>query len=702
MFRFVPSFPFKACRGLRNTVASYSTSSDNSSSPPEDPSKLVKWAKERGAYTYTHWFSTLRGNNGEKHDTLEYPFDVTHPTYQKNPYGNNVFFSKNLEELKTIALLKNMNTDHSKLFSGESDGSSFPSGGLRDTHRAGGYTIRDTSSPPFVYKETLYLPSTFVSFCGEPLDEKTPLLRSQSVINTSGTRLLRALGDKSSSGVVVNLGWEQEFFVVDRSIYSKRPDLVLCGRSILGKLPAKSQQTNANYFARQSPRVRKYLDAVRDQLWGLGIPVSTAHSEVAPAQYEISPVFTLSNISSDQNLISMEIMRDIAEEHNLAVIFHEKPFKGINGSGKHANWGLNIKGTGENLLTPGKTAEAQRRFIIFVAALTRAVDLYSDILRAIVGTAGNDHRLGAHEAPPAIISMYTGEFLESHIKKIIEGGELEGYSKKNEVVNISLIDTPTNYKKPLEDRNRTSPFPFCSNRFEFRAVGASQTLASPISYLNAIVADSLNFIASEIESGKSARDVAAQIFINHGRIIFNGDGYSKDWVSEAEKRGLPNLKNCAEALSAFKSQKNIDLLERTKVLSAKGLEARVNVYYYMYNQQVLMEANCLIEMINTGILPAAIRDYTNLSNSGLPQLSNFKTKKATLLEAISREIEQLSELVRQQSTMETEDFATFCSTKIIPQMAVVRRYTDELEGYIDKSLYPYPKYDDLVFSLNIN
>eukprot|EP00818_Percolomonas_sp_WS_P005111 CAMPEP_0117435418 /NCGR_PEP_ID=MMETSP0759-20121206/471_1 /TAXON_ID=63605 /ORGANISM="Percolomonas cosmopolitus, Strain WS" /LENGTH=699 /DNA_ID=CAMNT_0005226965 /DNA_START=392 /DNA_END=2491 /DNA_ORIENTATION=- len=695
-----------------NARRSYSSSSPNC--PPasdEDPQKIFEWAKQKGAYTFTHWFSTLRGHNGEKHDTLEYPFDESHPSFSDAAFNSAVYMPnmtpseaslKYSSQHKLLQMLQGMNQDYSKLFCGESDGSSFPSGGLRETHRAGGYTIRDASSPPFVYKNTLYLPSIFVSFCGEPLDEKTPLLRSQDAINKEGVRLLRALGDNSANGVVANLGWEQEFFIIDRDAYSKREDLIQCGRTLLGKLPHRNQQTNVHYFSRQPPRVREYLDRVRDQLWELGIPISTAHTEVAPSQYEIAPIFTMASISADQNLLAMEVMRDIAEEYDLAVLFHEKPFKGINGSGKHANWGINIRDTGENLLTPGKTKESQRRFMVMMAALTRAVDLHADMLRAVISSAGNDHRLGAHEAPPAIISLYTGDILESHIKKIIKGGELEGYSAKDESVDISVSDVHTNLRKPLEDRNRTSPLPFCSNRIEFRAVGSAQTLASPMSYLNAIMADSMNYMASEIESGKSVRDVVAHVYEKHKRVIFNGDGYSDAWIKEAESRGLPHLETTADALRTLNSAKNQDVLQRMGVLTPKGLQARSSVYYHMFNEQVLMEANCLRDMVYTGILPAALRDFRSLSRADVPGLQGIKTRKATAIENLTREIEQLDAYLSKHSTLSSVEQADYCSSHLKKQMENVREQTDELENYIDQKEYPFPKYSELIYNHHIN
>jgi glutamine synthetase len=451
---------------------------------------MKNWAFERGATNYAHWFSPVRGEplqalNGLKHDSF---VDLD--------FGND-------------DVVKPMKIDFtgSQLFFNETDGSSFPNGGLRATHTAAAYNSWDRISPVFVIGDTLYIPSAFVAWTGAALDHKTPLLRSQEAINKEGMRLLKNLGDTTATTVVANVGWEQEFFVVDREMYLKRPDLLMCGRTVVGALPARNQQTDMNYFGPMCPRVKALMEEMTTEMHKVGTAMKVYHNEVAPGQHEFSPIFSLTNIANDQNQLSMQLTNDIAARHGLVVLWHEKPFAGINGSGKHNNWGLNTD-SGKNLYAPGKTPESQADFIAFVTALTYAVNQHGDAIRCSIATAGNDHRLGAQEAPPAIISLYTGSGMEEHLAAVKGGGELAGYSDAGTPVSYGSNAVQT-VSGGGEDRNRTAPMPFCGNRFEFRAVGSSQNIAFPLAVLNTAVADGCAAISDKIEAGKSPRDAVA-------------------------------------------------------------------------------------------------------------------------------------------------------------------------------------------------
>jgi glutamine synthetase len=599
------------------------------SSRDELARSIAQWAMAKGCTSFAHWFSPVRGAAAEKYDNF---IDLNYKTMQPI-----VDFSG------------------SRLVAGETDGSSFPNGGLRVTHTAAAYTAWDMSSPPFVFKDILYIPSAFISFTGHALDERTPLLRSQEAVNESGTRLLRALGDKRDHRVVSNVGWEQEFFITSHKNYLARPDLLHCGRTLLGCLPSRGQQTELNYFNYVPPRVQAFLRETQQELLDLNVAVNTTHNEVAPGQHELSPIFTLVNVAADQNTISRRVMEDVAAKHDLAVMFHEKPFKGINGSGKHCNWGLNTT-SGENLFTAGKTPEEQARFMVMMAAMVRAVDLHGDLLRVSVAHAGNDHRLGAQEAPPAIISLYTGMNMEEHIDSIIAGGALEGYGLRSE---NQLLPFGTKHVLPLsrpwEDRNRTAPLPFCGNRFEFRAVGSSQNICFPMAVLNTIISDSMKHMAEQLESGKSARDVAADIFKKHRRIIFNGNGYSQEWQDEAAKRGLPNLKNTVEALATFDSPKNRALFAENSVLKPEELASRSEIMYHSYTNQVKMEANCLLDMLKTGVLPAALADLKNTNDAV------GKVTTASMSNYIGDKQHKISQLIDHTRTLEVcrVNFACF-------------------------------------------
>lgn len=631
---------------------------------------MAKWAQTRGARQYAHWFSPVRGANGLKHDAmLDYD------------YGGVGQFDGVVKDTVT-------NFTGARLFYNETDGSSFPNGGLRVTHRAAAFMNWDTSSAPFVRDDTLYIPSGFVSHEGDALDEKTIMLRSQDAVCTNGVRLLRALGDTEAQRVVANVGWEQEFFVVDRALYQARPDLVAAGRTLIGAAPSRGQQTDYNYFNKVPPVSRAFFDELQQRLWRAGISMITFHNEVAPAQVEFCPIFKLTNVAADENTLALEIMEDLSMEFGVKALTHEKPFAGINGSGKHCNWGVNTD-TGANLLTPGKTPEEQARFITFVAALARTVHLHGDALRTGVATAGNDHRLGAQEAPPAIMSLYTGDLMKAHIDRIVAGGDLPGYGAEQTDISFGTTGIPP-VTANLEDRNRTAPFPFCGNRFEFRAVGSNQNINFPLAILNTAYADSLAALADAIEGGASVRDVVADTFREHDAAIFNGNGYSEEWPVEAAKRGLPNLKSSADAYEVFDSPKNVELFSKHGVMTETEVKARREILEEKYVADIELEATCLLKMVETGLLPAAAKDLANFSGTGLgasrQQIYANVEAAAEKLRGIHSGIEAAAAAPR------------YCADTVIPAMVELREACDKAELFMDQDLNPFPTYEDILFA----
>jgi glutamine synthetase len=585
--------------------------------------------------------------------------------------------------------MKDMKITNPDLFFNETDGSSFPNGDMRQTHRAAAFMNWDRVSPPFVRDGCLYLPASFVTHNGDALDEKTPLLRSEKAINKSGLRLQKLLGDEETTKVVSNVGWEQEFFAVDRDMYLQRPDLVASGRMLIGAQPPRGQQTDFNYFNRMQPRVRAYMDELTEELLTLGMPVSVFHNEVAPSQYEFSPIFKLTNVATDENTLAMEVMEDIAVRHNLAILFHEKPFGGVNGSGKHNNWGLNTD-SGRNLFVPGKTEQDQASFIALVACLARALHIHGDVVRVGVATAGNDHRLGAQEAPPAIISLYTGDTMAAQLQKVVDGGELHGYGEQN----IS-VDFGTNNVSPLnvnlEDRNRTAPFPFCGNRFEFRAVGSTQNCGYPLAIVNAAMAESMEVLADAIEGGKSPRDAVADMLQEHWQIIFNGDGYSEEWPIEAASRGLPNLKNTVDAVETLTSSKNQQLFESQKIFTPTELHARQEIQFEKYTNDLTIEANCMIDMLETGVLPACAKDLQTYHNT------NLGVKRAAVYGELEAATDALTELYNNLPDENANGQARYCVDVLKPQMEVVRELSDTAERLVAADLWPFPKYSEILF-----
>jgi len=635
---------------------------------------MMRWAMERGATKFSHVFYPLRAatgmhNSGEKLTTF-LDFD----------YGSKSL----LKEFQPGGFT------YSDLNTTETDGSSFPSGGLRKTPRAAAFNGWDKTSPPFVRNSTLYLPSTLMSFTGHSLDEKLPLLRSMEAVNKQGLRLVRALGDLETTQVVPNVGTEQEYFIIDDKDFFARPDLQATGRTVLGADPSRGQQTDQHYFATYSARVREFMEDVEAELWALGVSLVVQHNEVAPLQHEFSPVFALTNVSADQNILCIEVMNEIAVKHGLRVLFHEKPFANVNGSGKHCNWGLNTD-TGRNLFVPGKTPESQASFTAFVAAVVRALHLHGDLIRTGVACTGNDHRLGAQEAPPAIVSVYTGDGMMAHLEAVMAGGELAGYAGGTQQVGAGskAVGAVTCNN---EDRNRTAPFPFCGNRFEFRAVGSSQNISAPMTYVNTAMAESMGALADLIEGGMSPRDATAKVLTEHKAVIFNGNGYSEEWVAEAAARGLPNLKTCVDAFRVLDSEKNKALMQSQNVLSPEECTARREVGLESYVNTRTIEANTMVSMLNSGVIPACAADLAGYVAA--PELAG--TRKDTYT-SLAKETAKLVEAIAAIPS-EVEEACDYIQATLLPQMTATRALHDTAETLIASKLYPFPTYHDIFYN----
>ncbi len=627
---------------------------------------IREWAQSKGCIGYSHWFSPMRGAiHGEKLETFV-----------------GVDFA-------TDRLI--INLTGSELFQTETDGSSFPNGGLRDTHRAAAYIGWDTGSPPFVYRQTLYIPSAFVTWNGEALDQKTPLLRADMAVNEQSVRLLSLLGDSATREVVCNVGWEQEFFLIDREKYLARPDLVAAGRTLLGAAPLRGQEMDGNYFSKLSPRVNRYVAEARDKMWELGISIHCTHNEVAPAQHEISPVFGLANLAADTNVLAMDVLRDLAFDHGFTILFHEKPFAGINGTGKHNNWGLNTD-TGANLFVPGETEEENRRFIAFVAALLRGVNLHGDLLRCGVSTAGNDHRLGAQEAPPAILTLHLGERLEAHVKAVAEGGDFAGYGTSRK--EIEIVAPVADVRANLEDRNRTAPFPWCSNRFEFRAVGGNQHIAFPLTMVNAALADSLKHMCDEVDAGKSVDQVIRETIQEHQGALFSGDGYSDALYEHAEKHGLIHLRSSPEAYETLTADKNVKLMGELGILNEHELAARQSVLQEAYATELHIEARALLRILRTQILPVAIEDTRADRDSGFQ--SPMFDEKRKLVEDLLSEIEKLADTFESFPHDDPGQAASYAHETLKPRMQSARDVADRLELLVDGRAWPFPTYSEIL------
>jgi glutamine synthetase len=597
------------------------------------------------------------------------------------------------------------------LIKGEPDASSFPSGGLRATFEARGYTAWDPTSPAFLREttngSTLCIPTAFCSWTGEALDEKTPLLRSLEALHREAVRLLHLLGDKRVTFVYPTLGCEQEYFLIDRNFYLLRPDLVATGRTLFGAKPPKGQELEDHYFGSIAPRVLAYMQEVELELWKLGVPVKTRHNEVAPSQYELAPIFERTTVAVDHNMLCMEVLKQVALRHGFQCLLHEKPYQGINGSGKHNNWSLSTD-TGENLLEPGKSPEENMRFMVMIAAIMRAVDLHADLLRVTIAHAGNDHRLGANEAPPAILSIYLGEQLTEIVDALI-AGTARGGERKKDTMRLGVSVLPQ-LPRDATDRNRTSPFAFTGNKFEFRAVGSSQATAKPNTVLNTIVAESVAYIADEIErlqAGKgleaAVNEVVVELFKKHKRILFNGNGYSSEWHLEAERRGLPNLRSAVDAIGTFCVPKSIALFEKFGVLSAKEAESRMNIMFEAYSKAIAIEGQSALSLARTMILPAAQKWQLTVAQSVLASKQagmDIKVQERRLrdmaarIEALVVAIDELASVFEhaEQHSGSPQEHAKTYRDRVVPAMAKLREVADVLETMVDDAEWPLPKY----------
>ena len=632
------------------------------------------WAMSRGATHYTHWFLPLTGSSAEKHDSFLEP----------TPDGN------------AIATFSGKN-----LILGEPDASSFPSGGLRSTFEARGYTAWDPTSPAFINRvggvATLCIPTMFCSYTGEVLDKKTPLLRSIQVLSTQAKRLVKCFDPNCNDHVNVTLGAEQEYFLVDKNLYMLRPDLMQTGRTLFGAPPQKHQQLEDHYFGSIKPRIISFMHDVDKELWRIGIPAKTRHNEVAPAQFEIAPVFEELNLAIDHNMMVMEILRNTAEKHGLVCLLHEKPFAGINGSGKHNNWSISVGD--RNLLNPGTNPHENALFLTTLCAVIKAVDEHSDLLRSATAGAGNDHRLGANEAPPAIISIFLGEQLSDIIEQL-EAGEAKS-SKNSKVIKIG-VDTLPPLPCDATDRNRTSPFAFTGNKFEFRMAGSSQSCASPNIVLNTIVADAFAEIAEQLEAlppekfHNGLQKILQEIVKKHKRIIFNGDGYKDEWKKEAAKRGLPNLPNTPAALKPFLDPKNIKLFEKYGVFNSKELKSRYEVFMEEYEKKIRIETSLALNISKTIILPAAIKFLDQLAKTSA-EISSVKWGKNAAIDNQGKLVSNLiSEISKANAKLEAA-IAKNDTQKSIVAMADLRKLVDSLEVEVDDVLWPLPKYSELLF-----
>ena len=641
---------------------------------------MKDWAIEKGATHYSHWFQPLTGITAEKHDSFLTP----------------------AAEGKII-----MSFSGKELIKGEPDASSFPSGGYRSTFEARGYTVWDPTSFPFVKDHTLCIPTAFCSYNGEALDKKTPLLRSMESLNRQSLRILKLFGN-SAKHVTTTMGPEQEYFLVDEKLYAKRRDLKMTGRTLFGAHPVKGQEMDDQYFAAIKPRVIEYMEDLNEELWKLGIYAKTEHNEAAPAQHEMAPIFTTSNLAADQNQLTMEVMKKVARRHGLICLLHEKPFEGVNGSGKHNNWSI-ATDSGENLFSPGTTPMENAQFLLFLTAVIKAVDDYQDLLRAIVASAGNDHRLGANEAPPAIMSIYVGDELEAILKAIKDGKPYTGNGSKKMSIGVDVLPA---IPKDSTDRNRTSPFAFTGNRFEFRSVGSNLSISGPNTILNAILADSLSKFADELEKAenfdKELQNLIKREITAHWRILFNGNGYGEEWIKEAEKRGLKNFRTTPDAMAHYLDKKNIELFEQTGIYSEVEMKSHYDVKLEKYCQILNIEVGTMIEMVNKDIEPSALNFLNKLTDtySKMPADLPFEygknqiKKVSALLNEVEQKKQNLDELhIQAQEKTELMEKAQNYAKKVLPAMEDLRSSGDLLEELLGQEYKPYPSYEDLLFSV---
>ncbi|MDR3982004.1 MAG: glutamine synthetase III [Dysosmobacter sp.] len=641
---------------------------------------MKQWAVEKGATHFTHWFQPMTGVTAEKHDSFI------------SPVGGG----------KII-----MEFSGKELVRGEPDASSFPSGGLRATFEARGYTAWDPTSFAFIKEGSLCIPTVFCSYSGEALDKKTPLLRSMDEVSRQAIRILRLFGDTETKRVTAQVGPEQEYFLVDKELFKQREDLRFCGRTLFGAKPPKGQELEDHYFGAIKPRVAAYMKDLDETLWALGVLSKTKHNEVAPSQHEMAPIYSDANTACDQNQLAMEVMKKVADRHGLVCLLHEKPFAGVNGSGKHDNWSLSTD-TGKNLFKPGSTPSQNAQFLLFLAAFIKGVDDYQDFLRATVAFPGNDHRLGAQEAPPAVLSIFLGDDLSGVVESIIQGTEHKDSGKRNLEVGVDVLPA---IPQDNTDRNRTSPMAFTGNKFEFRMLGSSQSISGPNIALNTIMAEELKQFADELEISKDfqtdLQKLIKKTLTEHQRIIFNGNGYDDAWIAEAEKRGLSNLASTADALPMYTAKKNMELFIKHGIYTKEEIEARAEIHIENYSTVISIEAKTMVDMIRHQILPAVSRYASDLcqraaSKEGMGVPCKYETATAkevgkltdTLLSACDKMEKDLEKV-----PAGSKKAMDYCHQTIIPDMAKAREAADQLETLTDSKYWPFPVYSDLLFSV---
>ena len=646
---------------------------------------MKDWAVEMGCTHYTHWFQPMTGVTAEKHDSFIYPS----------------------EDGQII-----MEFSGKELIKGEPDASSFPSGGIRATFEARGYTTWDPTSPAFIRDKTLYIPTAFCSYTGEVLDKKTPLLRSMEKLSSVSVKLLHLLGKKDVTRVTTTVGPEQEYFLIDKKMYDQRPDLIFTGRTLFGAPAPKGQELEDHYFGTIKTRVAAFMNDLDEELWKLGIMAKTKHNEVAPSQHELAPIFATSNIATDHNELTMEVMKKTAEKHGLVCLLHEKPFAGVNGSGKHNNWSISTN-TGENLLEPGKEPENNLQFQLFLAAVVKAVHEYQDLLRLTVASAGNDHRLGANEAPPAIISMYLGDDLGALVDSIINGTE---YSSSGRSDMLTGVDVLADFTKDNSDRNRTSPFAFTGNKFEFRALGSSLNIACPNYMLNTMVAEEISEFYEQLKDAEDL-DAAVKALVRktlseHKNIIFNGDNYSDEWVAEAEKRGLCNYRSLPEAMAHYVDKKNIDLFVKNGIVTEQEIRARYEIELDHYSKQLRIEALTMVDMAERNITPAVISFVNELTDSALAKKSLSASysvyAETALIEELSAkteafvkttaELKEALDNVSAHSSTSLEQ-AEYYRNTVFEIMGRLRELGDAMERKTSAEYWPYPSYGEILFGV---
>jgi len=645
---------------------------------------MKDWAIEMGATHYTHWFQPMTGVTAEKHDSFI------------QPHGDGVI----------------MEFSGKELIKGEPDASSFPSGGIRATFEARGYTTWDPTSPAYVRDGSLYIPTAFCSYTGEVLDKKTPLLRSMERMSTEAVKILHLLGKTDVTRVTTTVGPEQEYFLIDKELYDQREDLKLTGRTLFGAKAPKGQELDDHYFGAIKTRVAAYMKDIDEELWKLGVLAKTKHNEVAPSQHELAPIFTTSNIANDHNELTMEIMQKTAEKHGLVCLLHEKPFAGVNGSGKHNNWSLSTN-LGENLLSPGKHPENNVTFQLFLAAVVKAVDEYQDLLRATVASAGNDHRLGANEAPPAIMSVYLGDDLGEMVQAIIDGEDYVSHGKERMETGVEVL---ADFKKDTSDRNRTSPFAFTGNKFEFRALGSALNIGCPNYMLNTMVAEELSQFYVELKGAENiniaVRSLVRNVLTEHQRIIFNGDNYADEWVEEAQKRGLYNLKSLPDAFAHFLDRKNIDLFVKNKIVTEAEYRARYEIELETYCKQINIEALTMIDMAKKKITPAVTAFVRELTDAALAKKAlsaaiptsveeDLIMSLSNKLVCFVKKTSELEDAVMNAGSFDGDPLAraTFFRENVFAKMQELRAVGDSMETETASEFWPYPSYTELLFSV---